>query len=52
MITNFGGNHYCGVVLCFGLFWMFFYMDGHFMDFMIMGDSMALPQCTNFLESW
>ena len=45
-MTNFEGNFYFGVVLCF---WIvlddFCNMDGHFTSFMIMKDSIALPRC-------
>ena len=47
-MTNFGGSHYFCMVLCFGLFGQFCYMDGHFLDFVILGDSIDLPQCMNF----
>ena len=48
MMTNFGGNRYFGVVLCFGLFWMFLLYGWACYGFMILGDSIALPWCMNF----
>ena len=38
MITNLGGNYDFGMVLCFGLVWLFCYMDGLFFDFVILWD--------------
>ena len=31
MITNFWGNFNFGMVLCFGLVWLYFNTDGHFL---------------------
>ena len=48
MITNSGGNCDFGLVLSFGLVSLFCYMDGHILDFMILGDSIDLPWCMGF----
>ena len=48
MITNFGGNHDFGMVLCSGLFWLFCCTNGHFLDFVILGDTITLPRCMDF----
>ena len=48
VMTNYRGNQYYGVVLCFCLFLLFCYTDGRFMDFVILWNSIALPRCIDF----
>ena len=38
---------WCGFILWI-VFGYFSFMNGHFMDFLILGDSIDLPQCMNF----
>ena len=48
MMTNFWENYYFCIVLYFGLFWLFCYTNGYFLDIAIFMDSMALTRCMDF----
>ena len=43
MWTDFFGNYYFGVILCFDCFSYFWVRDGRFMEFLIWLDSIVLP---------
>ena len=48
VISNSGENCNFGMVLYFELVWLVCYTDGHFLEFMILWDSVALPRCMGF----
>ena len=48
MMNNFGGNDDFGIILSFGLFLLFCYTDSYSLDFVILGETIALPRCMDF----
>ena len=47
-VDKYWGNYNFGVFLCFQLFYCFLVRDGWFIDFVILGDSIALRWCIGF----